>query len=102
MKIQGIYITCLHLSSRKEATRLKQIEKIKKKLDKAGVWGFGEPHIWDFDEEGWRNIEKKRKGSSKEVAEPEPTEDVTRLMKELVFSDCWVETGRQGTLETCR
>ena len=112
VKIQGIYITCLHLSSRREATRLKQIEKIKMKLVEAGVWGLGEPHIWagdfnsltkeDYGEEGWSNIEELRRESSKEVAEPEPKEDATRLMADLGFSDCWVETGSQGALETSR
>ena len=70
VKIQGIYITSLHLSSRTEATRLSQIQMIKRKLEDAGVWGSGEPHIWagdfnsltkeDYDEEGWSNIEEHR------------------------------------------
>ena len=112
VRIQGTYITSLHLSSRREGTRLNQIHKIERKLEKAGVWGLEEPHIWagdfnsltkkDYDEEGWSNIEEQRRGSSREVAELEPKNDATRQMALLGFSDCWVETERQGTLETCR
>ena len=108
----GVLLTCLHLNAREEIKRLLEIEQIKQQLEEAAVWG--EAQIWagdfnsvtreDYTDTEWAEIEEGRKKlhSKDSRYDDEPKVDVVAKMVELGFTDCWIETGRQGPLATCR
>ena len=107
VKVQGFYLTCLHLDSKKEETRLHQLWKVRDQLSQKGVWGLGRMHIFagDFNslterdnEEGWAQEAVKRERSQLE----EPKFDVTALMAQMNFSDCWDQVGRRDLKITCK
>ena len=106
--VQGFYLTCLHLNSKKEETRLHQLWKVRDQLSQKGVWGLGRMHIFagdfnsltkgDKSEEEWVQVAVKRERSKLE----EPKYDVAASMAQKNFTDCWDQVGRQDLKITCR
>ena len=115
MKVQGFYLTCLHLNSKKEETRLHQLWKVREQLSQKGVWpygaiwGLGRMHIFagdfnsltkgDKSEEEWAQVAVDRENSNTELEEPKF--DVAASMARKNFSDCWDQAGRQDLKTTC-
>ena len=52
---------------------------------------------WTELEEGRKELHKKNP-----YYDNEPKVEVAAKMVELGFTDCWVETGREGNMATCR
>ena len=119
VKVQGFYLNCLHLATKNEATRLRQLGKIRDELSEKGVWDHGRMHIFagDFNsltkedkgEEGWEQVAVSREDSNREklgergfTEQEEPKFDLTASMARKNFSDCWAEMGRRGLKNTCR
>ena len=110
VKVQGFYLTCLHLTAKKEETRLRQLGKVRDQLSQKGVWGLGKMHIFagdfnsltkeDKSEEGWAQVKVDRENSNTELEEPKF--DVAASMAQKNFSDCWDQVGRQDLKITCR
>ena len=103
VKIQGMFLTCLHFESKEEEQRLKNVQKLKEALIDARVWdskdASGAPHIWvgdfnaltkeDFTSKDWEQQEDKWR-----------RDEVAKEMKKMDFLDCWVEDGRKGKMDT--
>ena len=112
VKIQGLYLTCLHLNAKAETIRLEQLHGLVLEFKELEVWG--EPHIWagdfnsvtreDYTDKEWTELRKERKElhTKDNHNDNEPKVEVAAKMVELGFTDCWVETGRIGNLATCR
>ena len=108
VRVQGFYLTCLHLDDKKEETRLHQLWKVRDQLSQKGVWGLGRMHIFagdfnsltkgDKSEEEWVQVAVKRERSKLE----EPKYVVAESMAQKNFSDCWDQVGRQDLKITCR
>jgi hypothetical protein len=94
----GFHVTCLHLESREERQRLKELAELQGRL--AGLRG---PMVWagdlnsltrkDYSTEEWREIARVRKNQWEE-----PRTDVTDRLRESGLVDCWTEVGEQGQL----
>ena len=108
VKVVGVILTCLHLSSKNEVKRLKQLERVRHDLKVRGLWKKSTPHVWagdfnsltreDYTDAEMANIALERK--RKTIEEPKFT--VTSTLADLNFSDCWIELGRHNPRETCR
>ena len=108
VKVAGVILTCLHLNAKREATRLKQLEKLRHDLRARDLWEASTPHVWagdfnsltreDYTDAEMANIALERK--RKTIEEPKFT--VTSTLADLNFSDCWIELGRHNPRETCR
>ena len=109
VKVQGFYLTCLHLNSKEEETRLHQLWKVRDQLSQKNVWGLGRKHIFagdfnsltkgDKSEEGWAQVAADRENSNTELEESKF--DVAASMAQKNFSDCWDQVGRQDLKITC-
>ena len=114
VKVQGFYLTSLHLAAKNEKTRLSQLKNLKGRLSQAGVWDQGKMHILagDFNsltkedktQEEWDKVAAERElSNTKKSAElEEPKFDVTASMSRKNFFDCWAQVGRQDLKTTCR
>ena len=86
VKVQGIFLTCLHLphvptldsDQGGESSRIKEIKRIWEKLDKKGLWkggdlkqifagDFNSLTLEDQDEEGWARVGEKRAAKNLEL-----------------------------------
>ena len=98
VKFLGVFVTSLHLNSKKEARRLHEIGVIRQKLIVAKVWR--EAQIWagdfnsvtkkDDSKTKWAQIEveTKKLHSDNPKHDKEPKTDVVERMVELDFTDC--------------
>ena len=119
VKVQGFYLTSLHLTAKNEATRLNQLEKIRVQMSQKGVWDHGRIHIFagdfnsltkaDKSQEGWDKVAAEKELSNTErlgekgfTKLEEPKFDVTSSMAEKNFSDCWAMVGRGKLKTTCQ
>ena len=117
VKVQGFYLTSLHLAAKNEKTRLSQLKNLKGRLSQAGVWDQWKMHILagdfnsltkeDKSQEGWDKVAAERElSNTKKLAEvsklEEPKFDVTASMSRKNFFDCWAQVGRQDLKTTCR
>ena len=73
------------------------------------TYGLDSGHFNSFTREDYTNIEWTKLEQDREDLhtknnhyDNEPKVEVAADMVELGFTDCWVETGREGTLATCR
>ena len=123
---QPLFVTCLHLNHKTEPKRLKEINAIRKHLDKV----FKEDHcqIWtgdfnavtkeDYSDEKWQNITAVRKRNCWELPKTELTAKVDKFefkqifgefcnififqVKSFGFKDSWHLTGCPEPIKTCR
>ena len=106
VKIQGFFLTCLHLNAKAETIRLKQLARLVMELSDLEVWG--EAHIWagdfnsvtrkDYTETEWTKLKEGRKDlhTKNPKYDKEPKMEVAAKMVELGLTNCWLETGRKG------
>ena len=72
VKVQGLYLTCLHLNAKKETIKLEQLDLLVTEFEELNV--LGEPHIWagdfnsvtrgDYTDKEWTKL-KHRKSCEK-------------------------------------
>ena len=119
VKVQGFYLTSLHLYAKNEASRLCQLRNLRDRLSEKGVWDEGKMHILagDFNsltkedrcQEGWNKVAAERElSNTKNLGEngftklEEPKFDVTASMSKKNFLDCWAQVGRRDLKTTCQ
>ena len=119
VKVQGFYLTSLHLVTKNEATRLCQLSNLRDRLSEKGVWDQGKMHILagdfnsltkeDKSQEGWDKVAAERElSNTNKLGEngftelEEPKFDVTASMSQKNFSDCWAQVGRRDLKTTCQ
>ena len=108
VKIQGLFLTCLHLDAKSETLRLEKLQGILTELLK--VWN--EPHIWagdfnsvtrgDYPDDKWTKLEEERTRlpSDNSDYDDEPKAEVADGRAELLR--LLGEDGMKGTVTTCR
>ena len=74
VRVQGFYLTSLHLAAKNEATRLRQLRNVRVKLSEKGVWNQGRMHIFagdfnsltkeDKSQEAWDKVAEDRELSN--------------------------------------
>ena len=114
VRVQGFYLTSLHLAAKNEATRLRQLRNVRVKLSEKGVWNQGRMHIFagdfnsltkeDKSQEAWDKVAADRELSNQNnfAKLEEPKFDVTAFMAQENFTDCWAKVGRRDEMTTCQ
>ena len=114
VRVQGFYLTSLHLAAKNEATRLRQLRNVRVKLSEKGVWNQGRMHIFagdfnsltkeDKSQEAWDKVAADRELSNRNnfAKLEEPKFDVTAFMAQENFTDCWAKVGRRDEMTTCQ
>ena len=114
VRVQGFYLTSLHLAAKNEATRLRQLRNVRVKLSEKGVWNQGRMHIFagdfnsltkeDKSQEAWDKVAADRELSNQNnfAKLEEPKFDVTDFMAQENFTDCWAKVGRRDEMTTCQ
>ena len=101
VRVQGFYLTSLHLAAKNERTRLCQLSNLRDRLSQKGVWDEGKMHILagdfnsltkeDKSDEGWDKVAAEREFSNTKRGFTKLEEskfDVTTSMSQKNFSDC--------------
>ena len=104
VKVQGFYLTSLHLGNKNEATRLCQLNNLRDRLSQKGVWDQGKMHILagdfnsltkeDKSQESWDKVAAERElSTTKKLGDKtkleEPKFDLTASMSQKDFLDMW-------------
>ena len=97
VRVQGFYLTSLHLIAKNEAKRFHQLANLREKL--SDVWDKGKLHVLagdfnsltfaDKSEGEWAEVVVERREKSLE----EPKFQVTAQMAQKNFSDCLANVG---------
>ena len=71
VRVQGFYLTSLHLAAKNEATRLRQLRNVRVKLSEKGVWNQGRMHIFAGDFNSLTKEDKSQEAWDKVAADRE-------------------------------